>query len=194
MLWGRPIFPISGSTVNLFIAIVLFQCGCVVVFKGEKKQVLTSESKREVLRLQTAKMLAKWAALLKRRQTMSLLWMKGGEKLDPLERQRFTHFKKASASTKHEYNQALLKRSCNLFHLTKTRPGFHCVLRVEGHWSMPRTGNSSEFNTLSAQFIYCCVSNGQGYCESTWKKGTKAPPYATENSGHKEGASLLNRS
>lgn len=111
-----------------------------------------------------------------------------------LETQRFTHFKKASASTKHEYNQAPLKRASNLFHLTKTRPELHCVLRVEGHWSMPRTGNSSEFNTLSAQFIYCCVSNGPGYCESTWKRGTKAPPYATQNSGHKEGASLLNRS
>ncbi len=86
------------------------------------------------------------------------------------------------------------KEASNLFHLTKTRPSLHCVLRVEGHWSMPRTGNSSEFNTLSAQFIYCCVSNGPAYCESTWKRGTKAPPYATENSGHKEGASLLNRS
>lgn len=75
------------------------------------------------------------------------------------------------------------------FHQDKA--GAPCAPKVERHWSMPRTGNSSALNTLSAQFIYCCVSNGPVHCEAGWKSGTKNSQYSGPNTGHKEGASLF---
>lgn len=128
--------------------------------------------------------------------TMSTPWM-GETKEAPFKLQWFTHFKKASASTKHEYNQAFWKEqpySQQPVPFNQDKAWAQCGLKVEGHWSMPRTGNSSEFNTLSAQFICCCVSNGLAYCEARWKEWTKGIPYASQNTGNKEGASLLNSS
>lgn len=69
-----------------------------------------------------------------------------------------------------------------------------CASKVERHWSMLRSGNSSTLNTLSAQFIYCCVSNNPVHCCVQMKEWDKGPSIQwTEHWPQRVGVPFLNR-